>query len=83
MAYEANMLNRNPTPETKEPMWNTDKIQAYFKRELPNEIQLDSVTKITNVRRFVDSHIAVLRNKETNPTYLPYYHRLLQLTKLL
>ena len=61
-----------------------DKIEAYLKdAELPEYIQITDAEKVTDVRLFIDNHIAMLRANSGNRTYLPYYNRLLALTKIL
>lgn len=56
-------------------------LEKYFSEaNLPEEpIQLDKHTKITNVRKFVDSHLEVLRGNSGNKTFMPYYNRLMKL----
>jgi|DEB0MinimDraft_4_1074332.scaffolds.fasta_scaffold01710_9 hypothetical protein len=61
-----------------------DEIEAYLKdAELPEYIQITDAEKVTDVRLFIDNHIAMLRANSGNRTYLPYYNRLLALTKIL
>jgi len=61
-----------------------DEIEAYLKdAELPEYIQITDAEKVTDVRLFIDNHIAILRANSGNRTYLPYYNRLLALTKIL
>jgi hypothetical protein len=61
-----------------------DKIEEYLKdATLPEYVQLTGAEKIVDVRKFVDNHIAILRANSGNKTYLPYYNRLLALTKIL
>lgn len=42
-----------------------------------------SAEKSIDVGLFIDNHIAILRANSGNRTYLPYYNRLLALTKIL
>ena len=47
------------------------------------EFQLDEATFITDVPKFIDSHISVLERNSGNKKFLPYYNRLLKLLDLL
>jgi len=61
-----------------------DEIEAYLKdAELPEYIQLSNAERVTDVRKFVNSHIGTLRANSGNRTFLPYYNRLLALVKIL
>lgn len=61
-----------------------DEIEAYLKdAELPEYIQLSNVEKVTDVQKFVNSHISILRANSGKRTFLPYYNRLLALVKIL
>jgi hypothetical protein len=61
-----------------------DEIEAYLKdAELPEYIQLSNAERITDVRKFVNSHISTLRANSGNRTFLPHYNRLLALVKIL
>ena len=77
------MRNRLPTPNSPEPLWDVTKIEAYFNRDLPKEIMLDEVTRITDVRAFVARHLGYLKHQDRKPTFYVYYERLQQLAKLL
>lgn len=50
--------------------------------KLPAEVQLDGGTKITDVPRFIESHLEVLRNNNDKPIYEVFYQRLLKLKSL-
>lgn len=55
-------------------------LESFFaKASLPKTVQLDAGTTITNVAKFVDSHLAVLRNNMDKPIYEVFYQRLEQL----
>ena len=47
------------------------------------EVQLDSATFITDVPKFIDTHISFLERNSGNKKFLPYYNRLLKLLDLL
>ena len=55
-------------------------------KTLPKEIQFGPGQKITDVKKFIDSHISVLEgNTKSNNkiTFMPYYDRLVQLNSIL
>lgn len=55
-------------------------LEAFFaKKKLPKEVQLDAGAKITDVSRFVESHLTVLRNNLDMTIYEVFYQRLIQL----
>jgi hypothetical protein len=59
-------------------------IEQFFKdRPLPSNIQLDKGTSITNVRKFVDSHLAVLKQYEHSPMSAPFADRLVKVAEML
>ncbi len=47
------------------------------------QIHLDKATFITDVPKFIDSHISFLERNSGNKKFLPYYNRLLKLLDLL
>jgi hypothetical protein len=50
---------------------------------LPEFIQLNSYTRINNVKEFVKVHIAYLKNNNNNFIFFQYYKRLIALKELL
>lgn len=55
-------------------------LEQFFKgAKLPKEIQLEAGTNITDVSKFIDSHLAVLRNNGNKPAYQSFHQRLLTL----
>lgn len=59
-------------------------LDAFFKeRKLPQSIELDKGTRIMNVRKFVDSHIAVLKQYGHSPMSAPFADRLLKVAEIL
>ena len=56
-----------------------DELDAYFKSiELPAKISINRSTEIINVRRFIDGHLAVIRNYGDNPSYSLFMARLME-----
>lgn len=51
--------------------------------DLPNQVKLNDHTTLTNVKSFVESHLAVVRNYNGNKTYQPYLDRLVELKKVI
>ena len=47
------------------------------------QIQLDSATFVSDVPKFIDTHISFLERNSGNKKFLPYYNRLLKLLDLL
>lgn len=39
-------------------------------------VKLDDCTKIIDLKKFVDSHISILKKNSGNRRFLPYYERL-------
>lgn len=59
-------------------------LEEYFsKTELPDEIQLDPVTRVTDVRKMVESNIEYLKNHPGNIRFLPYFHQLLKVKQII
>lgn len=52
-----------------------------LKSKFPNEIRLDAATVITDVPKFIKSHISTLEANTGKLGYLPYYDRLVSLLK--
>lgn len=52
-------------------------------RNYDNEIQVSPAEKVTDVSKFIDTHISMLEGNPGNRTFLPYYERLLILLKVL
>lgn len=49
----------------------------------PKEVQLTKWERITDVPKFIDAHLCILKRHSGNPTFQPYYDRLLLLYKIL
>ncbi|WNI35965.1 DUF6965 family protein [Chryseobacterium sp. SG20098] len=63
--------------------WDKE-IQAlenfFIEKEIPdNPIQFNVYGNISNVRKFIKSHLSVIKANNGNPTFLPYLSRLQQL----
>ena len=60
-------------------------LKVYFETAKlpPNEIKLNNYTTITDVKKFIDSHIAILEANPGNRSFLPFYTRLLNLYTIL
>lgn len=60
-----------------------DELEAYFKGlQLPQSVELNKGVKITDVKKFVASHIAVLKSYGLKPISKPFYDRLMQLKNM-
>lgn len=59
------------------------KIEQILKTKSFNEpIKLDSCTTITDLRKFIKSHLKILKANSGNRTFKPYYDRLKKLLEL-
>jgi hypothetical protein len=64
--------------------WNIDSLKNFFSRvSLPDIIQLDCCTKVADVPLFIETHLATCEGQNGNPTYFPYYSRLLQAKRII
>jgi len=52
-------------------------IEHLENSEFPDKVQLNESVIIVNPRRFYENHVEVLRRNPGNPTFKPYYDRLL------
>lgn len=50
---------------------------------LPDSIQLDRTSRITDVQGFIQSHVTILQANKGNKSFMPYYLRLVQLYNIL
>lgn len=56
-----------------------EELEDYFNSaQLPAQIELHKSTRITNVRKFIDSHLAVLRQNGERGPFGAFFDRLLQ-----
>jgi hypothetical protein len=53
-------------------------IEKYFETYnfIGEDVRIDKCTNVTNLKRFVQSHISILKKNSGNKLYLPYYYRL-------
>lgn len=59
---------------------NIKELRAYFAKTTLNDgVYLNDAEQITDVRKFVDSHLKFLESNSGNRTFLPYYNRLMKL----
>lgn len=67
--------------------WDKDikKLEKYFSAaEMPiHPLRLNEASWITNVSKFVKSHLDIVKANSGNKTYKPYLDRLKELKKLL
>src|SRR5690554_5936363 len=67
--------------------WSKDieVLEEYFKNKEPptQPIQLNKCTVINDVSLFIDSHLATVNANNGKTTFLPYLHRLQELTNYL
>jgi hypothetical protein len=60
------------------------KLQSYFESiELPKTLQLNKSELITNVEKFIKSHLQVVLHNNNNNTYKPYLDRLEQVKTII
>lgn len=59
-------------------------LKEYFsKKELPEAIQVDRGNRITDVKKFVESHFSVLENNPDSKASNPFHLRLIELKNIL
>lgn len=58
-------------------------LEAYFSKPLPGQIQLTPWERVTDVRACVDAHIRVLKSNPGKKLFLPYWNRLVSLSKII
>ena len=57
-------------------------LEKWFdNQELPNTFILNDFTTITDVKKFVNTHINFIKNYPDNKTFKPYYDRLIDFKK--
>ena len=58
-----------------------DVIEKYFENiEFTDDhLQLDQATVITNIKKFYETHLKILKANKGDKTLMPYYYRLLKL----
>ena len=59
-----------------------DKLKIRLRNgKFPKEIRLDKGSVITDVPKFIESHIKTLEANSGNKTFKPYYYRLIKILK--
>jgi hypothetical protein len=54
-------------------------IEEYFKKNpVPTDYQPYSFVRILDHKKFVESHIQILKGNPKKPSFMPYYERLLE-----
>jgi hypothetical protein len=53
-----------------------EQLESAFAGALPDSMQLDPATNILNLRKCIDTHMALLKANSGNAKYLPFYRRL-------
>jgi hypothetical protein len=49
----------------------------------PGPVKLDAATTINDVKKFIESHMAIARSHNGNRFFIPYMERLYQLKRIL
>ena len=59
-------------------------IEEYFKNiEFTDDhLQLDECTTVTNIQKFYEEHLSILKQNTGDKRYMPFYYRLLKLYKI-
>jgi hypothetical protein len=80
------MMNVSDKPKPKE-CWECElsELESYFSEiKLPiTAVKLDPSTTVTNVSRFIKSHLSTAKANNGKRAFLPYLHRLQQLKQIL
>jgi hypothetical protein len=80
------MTNVSDKPKPKE-CWECElsELESYFSEiKLPiTAVKLDPSTTVTNVSRFIESHLSTTKANNGKRAFLPYLHRLQQLKQIL
>ncbi len=69
--------------KSKTEIWPIDELVAFFETAtLPGfPVRLDAGTEIIDIKKFITGQVAVVRANNGNPSFRPYYDRLLSLKK--
>lgn len=63
---------------------NLLELEEFFHdRELPETLDFGQHGKVLNVRKFIDSHIATLKNYSGNKRFMQFYNRILKAYELI
>jgi hypothetical protein len=65
--------------------WEVEELEAFFKnRILPiDPIRLNQCEVITDVKKFIDSHLCIVKSNNGKIVFKPYFERLLKLKEIL
>jgi len=64
--------------------WDIQGLEDYFRKaKLPVSITLGDGVKIISVKKFVESHLATIRERKDTSLFEPFYERLCKLKGLL
>jgi len=66
-------------------MKKLDELERHFKNsDIPkNQIRIDKCTVVLKPQQFIEAHIATLRGKSGNKTFMPYYERLVKFKNII
>lgn len=73
-------------PEPKPNQWQerVNRLSHFFERAtLPTILELSACAKITDVQKFVQSHLSIIQSQQNKGIYLPYLERLEQVEQLI
>jgi hypothetical protein len=64
--------------------WDIKKLESFYATYIPpaGPIQLNAGESITNPAQFISSHLATVRCNANNPTFKPFYNRLVQVMEM-
>ena len=81
----AESVGKNELFLLKQEKWRVEELSNFFNElpEITGPIQLKKEEVISDVKKFVNSHLEIVRYNENNPVCQPYYDRLCQLKKIL
>lgn len=59
------------------------RLSDFFEVEnLPNSLTIETIGKISNVQKFIESHLSIIKKNNGKSSFQPYLERLLQIEKL-
>ena len=72
-------------PDQKREYWDIEELEKFFdSTDLPSgPIKLNAWSTIIDVRGFIESHIATLKNYNGNPHFRPHLDRLIEFKTLI
>lgn len=74
-----------PEPLKQVKPWDISEIEQFFQSAmfLAEPIRLNQCTMINNIHKFIDSHLEIVKANNGNPTYEPYFNRLIKLKEII